>query len=84
MPWYEYRCDANGRTVEAMHPMSATLTTWGDVCEASGEDPGDTPRGAPVEKLFSASLSIAKGSPSGPDPARGGGSCGAGCGCHPG
>lgn len=86
MPWYEYRCTANGRTLEAMHGMSDEVTTWGALCERAGEDPGDTDLSSPVEKVFNASLSIAKGTPTGIDPARGGdagGSCGAGCGCHP-
>ncbi|GAB4522559.1 MAG: hypothetical protein Tsb0013_25140 [Phycisphaerales bacterium] len=84
MPWYEYRCEANGRTVEAMHTMDRTLATWGELCEVAGEDPGDTDPTSPVEKAFNAHLAIAKGSPTGPDPARGGaGPCGPSCGCHP-
>lgn len=86
MPWYEYRCDANGRTLEAMHPMATTVTTWGELCALADEPVGETDPATPVEKLFSASLTVAKGSGT-PEAARGGGMdgpCGAGCGCHPG
>lgn len=84
MPFYEYRCEANGRTLEAMHAMDEVLTTWGEVCDRAGEDVGDTDPKTPVTKLFSASLGIAKGSAQGAGPMPGGGGpCGAGCGCHP-
>jgi len=29
MPTYDYRCDANGKTVEVIHRMSEQLNTWG-------------------------------------------------------
>lgn len=31
MPTYEYFCPENGRSVEALHGMNTTLTTWGAV-----------------------------------------------------
>jgi predicted nucleic acid-binding Zn ribbon protein len=84
MPTYEYRCEANGRTVEVSHPMREKLTTWGQVCTAAGVDPGTTPASAPVEKLLS--LSFVAGKASGGTQAGGhsggGQSCGPGCGCH--
>lgn len=52
MPTYDYRCDANGRTLEARHPMQRALHTWGELCELLGMDPGDTPARAPVRKLI--------------------------------
>lgn len=85
MPYYEYRCAANGRTVEVRHAMDALLTTWGEVAAAAGEEVGTTPAGAPVERLMSvAAVGHASGgseAPSGPSPASGFGGCGAGCGC---
>ncbi len=84
MPWYEYTCEANGKTLEAMHAMDRTIKTWGELAEAAGEDPGDAPAQTPVQKVFTASLSIADGSAKGPSiddlPP---GSCGSGCACHP-
>ena len=86
MPWYEYRCEANGKTVEAMHGMSREIATWGELCEVSGEAVGDTDPKAPVSKLFNASLAISNGEGvASPDAARGGGHsgpCGPACGCH--
>ena len=51
MPTYDYACDANGKVVEVRHRMSELLSTWGDVCEASGLPPGDTPADTPVRRL---------------------------------
>lgn len=77
MPFYEYRCPGNGRTVEVRHAMSETLTTWGEVCARSGAEPGDTPAGAPVERLMSAPVALTTTTGGGaPVP-----SCGAGCAC---
>jgi len=85
MPRYEYRCDANSRTIEVEHPMSEKLETWGQLAERAGEPLGNTPASTPIERLIS--LSFAKtsgsGSRSGPE-FGGGGGCGPGCGCHPG
>lgn len=84
MPWYEYTCDANGRTLEALHPMDRTLETWGELAEAAGEEVGETPASTPVQKVFTSSLSITDGSAKRPSiddlPP---GSCGPGCACHP-
>jgi hypothetical protein len=74
MPYYEYRCAANGRTIEVRHPMDERLVTWGDVAGRAGVELGGTPADAPVERLLSA-----------PVPARGGDAGGdAGAGCGPG
>lgn len=53
MPRYEYRCEANSRTVEVAHPMSQRLTTWGEVCQLAEIEPGNTPADTPVEKVLS-------------------------------
>jgi hypothetical protein len=31
--------------------MSDTLSTWGDLCERAGVEPGDTPVDSPVQRL---------------------------------
>ena len=51
MPTYDYICEANGRVVEVKHRMSEVLSTWGELCEQAGIEPGDTPAGAEVRKL---------------------------------
>jgi len=78
MPYYEYRCGANGRTVEVRHPMSGHLETWGELVHLAGSDPGDTPLDAPVERLMSAPVPLTG---SGAAPATGFEGCGAGCSC---
>lgn len=52
MPVYSYICQANGRTLEVLHPMSGKVVNWGELCELAGIEPGDTPPDAPVEKLL--------------------------------
>ena len=79
MPYYEYRCSANGRTLEVRHPMATRLETWGQVSEAAGADPGDTPLDAPVERLMSAPVPLTGSTDGSTDAGFGG--CGAGCAC---
>ena len=79
MPYYEYHCRANGRTVEVRHGMSEHVETWGALSQRAGIDRGDTPVEAPVERLMSAPVPLAGQTDSGP--AAGG--CGAGCACVP-
>jgi len=54
MPRYDYFCEANGRTVEATHPISVTLQTWGEICYVAQIPMGNTDPLAPVRKLISA------------------------------
>lgn len=56
MPRYDYRCPDNARVIEVEHAMSERLTTWGQLCDRAGIDPGKTPRTAPIEKLLSLPL----------------------------
>ncbi len=77
MPLYEYRCAANGRTVEVRHAMSDTLSTWGEVSRMAGSDAGDTPESAPVERILSAPAAV---SSAGQTDFQG---CGSGCACAP-
>lgn len=78
MPYYEYHCSANGRTVEVRHGMDERLTTWGQLAERAGVSTGDTPEGAPVEKLISAPVPLTS---EGGDQGTPG--CGSGCACMP-
>ena len=78
MPHYEYRCATNGHTVEVRHGMHQRLETWGEVAQLAECDPGNTPTDAPVERIMSAPVPLA----------RAGGSqamqgCGSGCACVP-
>lgn len=79
MPTYEYRCPANGKTVEVTHAMAEQVRTWGELCTRAGVDPGKTPAETPVEKAVT--LGFARSGKS--SPAGGGGACGSSCGCHP-
>lgn len=82
MPHYEYRCAANGRTLEVRHAMSERLENWGQVAAAAGVTLGDTPADAPVERLMSvAAVGHGAGAPAGMGPAPGFKGCGAGCAC---
>jgi hypothetical protein len=79
MPFYEYRCGANGRTLEVRHAMATLLETWGELSEAAGADPGDTPLDTPVERLMSVPVPLTGSTEGAADPGFGG--CGAGCAC---
>lgn len=52
MPTYDYRCEANGETLEVRHAMGKKLTTWGELCEQLGISPGHTSPAEPVHKLI--------------------------------
>lgn len=77
MALYDYYCEANDRTVEVRHGMSRSISTWGELCEAAGIAPGDTPAGEPVRRLMGAPIPMTGSSTSadGPPP------CGPACGC---
>lgn len=81
MPYYEYHCASNGRTVEVRLGMGEHLETWGTLAERAGIERGDTPSDAPVERLLSAPAAVGGASSSSAGPAFSG--CGAGCGCAP-
>lgn len=76
MPSYDYCCDANGRVVEARHPMNELLTTWGELCERAGLEPGDTPAATPVRKLISGSGVVRSASLGSAPPCESGPCCG--------
>lgn len=80
MAIYEYRCEANGRTVEVRHGMSEEIRTWGELAERAGLEPGETPSGAPVERLMSAGVPMTGGGTAGKG-ASAGPPCGSACAC---
>jgi hypothetical protein len=78
MPYYEYHCASNGRTLEVRHSMAERLSTWGEVAAKAGVDVGDTPLETPVERLMSTPVPL-----SGPGESDGFQGCGSGCACVP-
>jgi predicted nucleic acid-binding Zn ribbon protein len=80
MAIYEYRCEANGRTVEVRHGMNEQLRTWGELADMAELDRDGTPADAPIERLMSAGVSMTGGSSSSPGP-QSGPPCGSACGC---
>jgi len=76
MPTYDYRCDANGKTVEVFHGMSEHVDSWGELCNKAGIDPGKTALDAPVHRLATGGNVISINSlGSGTAPACSSGSC---------
>lgn len=53
MPFYDYYCAANDKTVEIKHGINVEITTWGEVCYAAQIPLGDTDFLAPVRKVIS-------------------------------
>ena len=78
MPYYEYRCGANGRTLEVRHGMEEMVSTWGELVARAGTDPDGTPPESPVERLMSAPVPLTG---TGGDADFQG--CGSGCACAP-
>jgi predicted nucleic acid-binding Zn ribbon protein len=78
MPYYEYRCDANGKTIEVRHGMNEQLKTWGEVVARAGQDAAGTPVESSVERLMSASVPL-----TGSGSEAGFGGCGSSCACVP-
>ena len=79
MPTYEYYCESNDQTIEVLHGMNESLTTWGEVCACAGIDLQSTSEDAVVQKKLSA-ISLLKKKVTA---LVGGGGCcgGGGCGC---
>jgi hypothetical protein len=78
MPYYEYRCPSNGRTIEVRHGMNERLATWGEVAGRAGLAVGSTAADSPVERLLSAPVPPTASSSGTAAPNVG---CGAGCAC---
>lgn len=78
MPYYEYHCARNGRTVEVRHGMRERVETWGSLADRAGIEPGATPPTAPVERLMSSPAP-----PKGTSEQVSNEACGLGCACAP-
>jgi predicted nucleic acid-binding Zn ribbon protein len=77
MPTYDYRCVPTGDVVEVRHGMSEKLSTWGELCERTGQTLGDVPSDAPVEKLITGGSVVSSSALSNADaPACSTGMCG--------
>lgn len=59
MPFYDYYCEANGRTVEVMHSMDVRLSTWGEVCQSAGIEQGSLPATTSVTRLVGTPVPVA-------------------------
>ena len=75
MPYYEYRCQENGRTLEVRHGMTERLETWAELATAAGAEVGETPADAPVERLMSTTVPPTSTGDQGFQ------GCGSGCAC---
>lgn len=53
---YQYHCPLNHQTLEVQHSMRDAIRTWGELCERTGIDVGNTPAETPVERLISGGL----------------------------
>ena len=81
MPTYDYFCEANGQKLEVSHKMNETISTWGELCEKTAAEPGDTPAESPVRRLITGGAIVGSiGSGSEPPPCASGGCGGGMCG----
>jgi len=53
MPFYDYYCPANNRTIEVRHSIKKRLKNWGEVCKLAKVYLSDTPADSPVKRLIS-------------------------------
>lgn len=84
MPTYDYHCEVNGKVLEVKHRMSEEISTWGQLCELAGIEPGETSASAPVKKLATGGQVVKSGSlkNSVPPCMSGGGCSGGACGLN--
>ena len=54
MPFYDYYCSANGKTIEVKHEISKKISTWKELCELANLELGETPVNSKVDRLISA------------------------------
>ena len=60
MPFYDYYCEANDRTVEVFHGIKERFTTWKEVCACAKIEQGDTPEDAAVVRMISGNPTVWK------------------------
>lgn len=83
MQTYDYRCESNGQVYEVSHPMSMTITKWGELCEVGRFDRGDIAAEEPVTRLLKTGGIVKKSAlrnPEAPPCMSGGGCSGGRCG----
>ena len=82
MPTYDYHCAGNQRTISVQHGMKESISTWGELCQRTAEDPGKTPLDTPIERVISGGIALPIASPAPQLPMAG--CCGnpSGCGNH--
>lgn len=54
MPYYDYHCLSNGKTVEVNHSADTVIRNWGKLCFAAQCPLGETDPLAPVSKVLQA------------------------------
>jgi len=52
MPTYDYHCEANNKTIEVIHRISESITTWGELCGKAEINPGSTDLNTPIKRLI--------------------------------
>ena len=75
MPYYEYHCQSNGKTLEVRHGMEQRVTTWGELGELAVTELDDTSPEAPVERLLSVPAPLTNSGATVDQP------CSSNCGC---
>ena len=81
MPTYDYLCESNGVRLEVSHKMDRVVTTWSELCQLAGIDPGDTLADAPVKKLITAAAVVNSSALTNPEPTCPKGGCCSGGSC---
>lgn len=52
MPFYDYYCEENNKTVEVLHPSDITLEFWGELCFVAQIPLEDIHPETPIKKLI--------------------------------
>jgi hypothetical protein len=63
MPTYDYQCASNRKIVSVQHGMKESIATWGELCNRTQDEPGDTPLDTPVERVISGGIALPIASP---------------------
>ncbi len=80
MPTYDYACEENGQIVEVQHRMNETISSWAELCERAGIEPGNTAKNAAVKKLATGGQVVRSSSLGDSAPPCASGGCGRSCG----
>ena len=78
MPTYDYRCEANGTVYEVQHPMSVTVTNWGELKPFLAENVDALPDSTPVSKILNTGGVVKSSALKNPEPPCGAGGCASG------